>query len=128
MLCLVAMQAQTTTTKLPKLRYQDGFLSTKYEIADKPASATDIGLHLEKTNPDANHHWRQAKSLETQATVFLLLGTGGLFAGLLLKNEKAKIAGYAAGGGFALIGLVTAIGSGSHEHKAFEEYNRAAGY
>lgn len=125
---LAQMQAQTTAAKLPKLRFENKFLSTKYEIGDKFATAADIGLHLEKNNPDAYHHWRQAQSLETQTTVFLLLAAGSMVAGLLLKNDNAKIAGYGAGAGFAVIGLVTAISSDGHHKKAFDTYNRAAGY
>lgn len=128
LLFALSSQAQTTTPKLPKLRYETQFLGNKYEIGDKPATAADIGLHLEKNNADAYHHWRLSQSLETQTTVFLLLGTGALVAALLIKNEPAKIGGYVAAGGFGIIGLGTAIGADNRQKKAFETYNRAAGY
>jgi len=124
----LSLQAQTTTNTLPKIRYQEGFLSTKWELGDKDVKQPDIKLHLQKTNNDAFYQWRRADALEIQTVIWTVLATGGLVGGLLLKNDNAKL--YSLGGaiGFGVIGLATGLTAGAKRKKAVNIYNKAAGY
>ena len=128
MLATASLNAQPNTSTLPKIRFQEGFFSTKWELGEKDVPEYEIGNHLQKHNNEAYYQWRRAKSLETQTVIYLLLASGGILTGALVKSDAGKIAGFSAGGAFAIISLGTAIGSGAKQKRAVNLYNRGAGY
>ena len=128
MLATACLNAQPNTAKLPKIRFQDGFFSTKWELGDNKVSEYEIGNQLQKHNNEAYYQWRRAKSLETQTVIYLLLASAGILTGTLVKSDAGKIAGFSAGGAFAIISLGTAIGSDGKQKKAISLYNSSAGY
>ena len=122
------LHAQVTTIKLPKIRYQEGFLSTKWELGDKDVKPADIRLHLEKNNQEAFYQWRRADALDVQTVIWSLLCAGGAVGGVLLKDDKPKLVALGGCVLFGTIGITTGLVAGSKRKKAVTLYNRSAGY
>lgn len=124
--CLLS--AQVSTNKLPKIRYQEGFLSTKWELGDKDVRPADIRLHLEKNNQEAFYQWRRADALDVQTVIWSLLCAGAGVGAIFIKDDKPKLAALGGCVLFGGIGIVTGLTAGGKRKKAVTLYNRAAGY
>lgn len=114
--------------KLPKLRITKHFLSTAYELGDSTAKPAAVRLHLEQYNAKAYHHWRQADKADGSATVWMLIGSGGLLTGLLAKKQGIQAAGYGIGAVGYGASLVIGLNGMRNRSKAVSVYNTEAGY
>lgn len=112
----------------PKIRFEEGLFSTKWELGDKDVKQADIAAHLQKTNNDAYYQWRRADALETQTLIWTILATGSVVGALLVKEKAFKYGGFGGGVLFGSIALGTALASDSKRNKAVTIYNRFAGY
>lgn len=127
-LICVCLNAQVNTGNLPKIRYQEGFLNTRWELGDKDVRAGEIRLHLQKNNQEAFYQWRRSDALDVQTVVWALLCAGAGVGAVLLKDDKPKLAALGGCVLFGGIGLVTGLTAGSKRKKAVTLYNRTAGY
>jgi len=121
--------ATTAFTQNQKIRVQESFFSTNYEIGDKDATATDIKLHLEKTGPaEAYSLWQRGHKQEINGTIWLGIGTAGMLLGLLAENDDAQLIGYTGAAVAYTTSLIFYINSGKNQGKAIKNYNKANGY
>lgn len=125
---LGSMLLAQPAAKLPEIKYQEGFFSTKYQLGSQPVKAPDIRLHLEKSNAEAYHLWRKSEGQEDATAILLAVAAGALVGGVLAKDQTIKYAAFGGAGVFACISLYPALASGKNHKKAVQVYNRAAGY
>lgn len=117
-----------TDTIPEKLRYSQGFFSTKYELGDVDKTPQEITLHLEKTSPAAYYDWKRGRSLDTQSKIWALVGSLGTLTGLLSNNNGVQIAGYGVGVVGYSVSLGTLLGAQAKTEKAINTYNTEYGY
>jgi hypothetical protein len=111
-----------------KIRVQQGFLSTKYEIGDKTTPAKQVALHLKNYEPDAYLKWKLADRAGTQSLVWSFVGLTGSLIGLFAEDTNIKVFGWSTGLVGASISLIAGISSSSRRDKAIDIYNRKFGY
>lgn len=117
-----------TDTIPEKLRYSQGFFSTKYELGDVDKTPQEITLHLEKTSPAAYYDWKRGRSLETQSAIWGLVGSLGTLTAILSDSNGAQIAGYGVGLIGYSVSLGTLFGAQAKTEKAINTYNKEYGY
>lgn len=128
-LFILMILATNAFTQNPKIRVQESFFSTNYEIGDKDATAKDVRLHLEKTGPAESYDlWQKGYKQQVNGNIFLGLGTAGLLVGLLAESDEAKLAGYMVGVIGSTTSLVFYLSSNKNGMNAIKKYNRANGY
>lgn len=117
-----------TDTIPEKLRYTQGFFSTKYELGDVDKTPQEITLHLEKTSTAAYYDWKRARGLENQSAIWLLVGSVGALTGVIAKEPGVKIAGYGVGVLGYSVSLVQTFSAQAKTEKAINTYNSEYGY
>lgn len=113
----------------PKLRYNPGFFSTRYELGDKDISARNITLHLEKHDAAAYHTWQRANDARKAGWVWCGVAALGAVVGAFSSTDTVLPA---AGWGVAAVGLTGVLVCDLNEKKrrerAIDGYNRKYGY
>lgn len=115
---------------LPKLRVNNGFFSTKYELGDKDIKEKEVALHLEKYSAESYHLWKRSNSLGIQSTIYSIIGAGAFITGFAISenNPKGAVTSYLVSAGAFTASLVTYLGYASKRDKAINTYNKFAGY
>lgn len=121
------MMAQTET-KPPKLRIEQGFLSTRYELGDKTTPSKDVALHLKQYESDAYIKWKDADRAITNELIWTIIGIGGGLVGLFSSEPENQLAGYGVGVVGFSAALVCNINGKSRRQKAIDIYNSKFGY
>lgn len=113
----------------PKIRYQEGFFSTRYEIGDKDAKHNDVTLHLEKAaTPQTYDLWKKGNRQENNAWIWIAVGSGGLLATILYPDSDTQIIGYSTAAVGYSTALVIGLNANKNQKRAIKDYNTANGY
>lgn len=112
----------------PKIRYNQGFLSYKFEIGDKDASQKEVKLHLEKTSPNAAEKYHQSEVAGHRALLCSIIMLGGAVVGIVSKDADVQLYGYSAVVAAGVGTLIFNISRKSKLEKSIDIYNRQFGY
>lgn len=136
LLAVLNVQAQNTSSKLPKLRISENFFGTRYEIGDKDATKKDMLAHLKANQTatgEAYYLFEKANRQNTNSWIWLGAAcVGGALCIYGIATDGPSSTASLAGGGLFVVsataGLISSFGAAANYQRSVDTYNRFAGY
>ena len=128
LLCFITPLLLSAQENPGKLRIENGFFSTKYEIGDKTTPSKQVASHLKVHDTDAYIKWKAADRAQNNLALWTVVGSVGLLVGVFAGNTQTKVVGFSAAAVGYGISIVPLINSSSRRQKSIDMYNRKFGY